>query len=233
MDVDILLLALEDFVPVVLNGIALWLLARACQTLDLGAGKYVLTSLLLIATGGLTKPIYKLILAVSDGSADVLVLDDLLFWFLAPGFLLLTTGLHAGNRADRGLEPGAVWFGPVAAAATVGAAAFLLAVDSAGWFVLLLGVATLGNVAAVAVLIRWTRAQGDRLAMVLYASSLLIVFGLAWAAASLEQTIQTQWGEQLLSTASQGLFLAASWRLTRRVLDDAGDTGDEVGAFSR
>ena len=82
---------------------------------------------------------------------------------------------------------------------------------------LLLGVATLGNVAAVTVLIRWGRTNGDSLAVGFYASSLLIVFGLAWAAASLEQTIQTQWGEQLMSTASQGLFLAATVRLARLV----------------
>jgi hypothetical protein len=43
MDASLLLLALEDFLPVVLSGTALLVLARVCGRLDPAAGRYVAT----------------------------------------------------------------------------------------------------------------------------------------------------------------------------------------------
>jgi hypothetical protein len=102
----------------------------------------------------------------------------------------------------------------MAAAAVTLVAGGLLALGSDGWFVVLLLTATFTNVAAVVVLVRWASAYRDVLTASLFAASLVIVFGLAWAAASLEQTITVQWGEQLFSTASQGLLLLGSLRLS-------------------
>jgi hypothetical protein len=93
-------------------------------------------------------------------------------------------------------------------------AGVFLAVGSDAWFVVLLATATLANVAAVVVLVRWATAYSDALTAALFAASLVIVFGLAWTAASLEQTLAIQWGEQLASTASQGLLLWGSLRLS-------------------
>lgn len=216
-NVNVLLLALEDFVPVALNAVALWLLARTSLRLDRRAGMYVSASLILLAVGGLTKPTYKLILALSDRASDFAILDDLLFWFLAPGFILLTTGLRAAFAADQQRASAVGLGGLMVATVVIVAAGSILALDSDAWFVLLLAVATLANVLAVAVLMRWSSNKQDRWGVAFYAGSLAIVFGLAWAAASLEQTIPVQWGEQLSSTASQALFLTASVRLTRRV----------------
>ena len=217
MDTGLLLLALEDFLPVVLSGTALVVLARVCGRLDPTAGRYVAASLVLLVIGGLTKPIYKTRLALSDGTVHLVVLDDLLFWFLAPGFILLTAGLRSAWRVDRGTNPGIERGWPATAAGVVFAAGVLLVVGSDAWFAVLLVAATLANVAAVVVLVRWASVRGDGFAAALFASTLVIVFGLAWAAASLEQTIAIQWGEQLFSTASQGLLLWGSLRLSRLV----------------
>lgn len=214
MDTELLLLALEDFLPVVLSGAALFVLARACGRLDPTAGRYVGAGLVLLVIGGLSKPIYKTLVALSDGAVDLAVLDDLLFWFLAPGFILLTAGLRSALRVDRGRSPRIERGWPAAAVGVVLAAGVLLAAGSDAWFVLLLAAATLANVAAVVVLVRWASVYGDVLTAALFAASLVIVFGLAWAAASLDQTIAIQWGEQLFSTASQGLLLWGSLRLS-------------------
>jgi hypothetical protein len=214
MDTGLLLLAIEDFLPVVLSGAALFVLARVCGRLDPTAGRYVAISLVLLVIGGLSKPIYKTVLALSDGTVDLVVLDDLLFWFLAPGFILLTGGLRAAFRVDRGASSRIERGWPMAAAAVTLVAGGLLALGSDGWFVVLLLTATFANVAAVVVLVRWASAYRDVLTASLFAASLVIVFGLAWAAASLEQTITIQWGEQLFSTASQGLLLLGSLRLS-------------------
>lgn len=217
MDTGLLLLALEDFLPVVLSGAALFVLGRVCGRLDPPAGRYVAASLVLLVIGGLSKPVYKTVIALSDGTVDLVVLDDLLFWFLAPGFILLTAGLRSASQVDRRTSPRIERAWPAAAVGVVLAAAVLLAIGSDAWFVVLLANATLANVAAVVVLVRWTSVYRDVFTAALFASSLVIVFGLAWAAASLEQTIAIQWGEQLFSTASQGLLLWGSLRLSKLV----------------
>jgi hypothetical protein len=214
MDTGLLLLALEDFLPVVLSGTALFVLAGVCGRLDPTAGRYVAASLVLLVIAGLSKPIYKTLLALSDDTVDLVVLDDLLFWFLAPGFILLTAGLRSALRVDRGTSPRIERGWPAAAVGVILAAGVFLAVGSDAWFVVLLAAATLANVAAVVVLVRWASVYRDVFSAALFAASLVIVFGLAWAAASLEQTIAIQWGEQLFSTASQGLLLWGSLRLS-------------------
>ena len=220
MDTGLLLLALEDFAPVVLSAAAVWVLSRVCAGLDATAGQYVRASFVLLLVGGLSKPIYKLIFALSDGSADLVVLDEALFWFLAPGFILLAVGLRSASRVDRGGDPRIERAWPVAAAGVVIAAAGLLAFGSDAWFIVLLATATLANIAVVVVLVRWARAYRDTFTAALFAATLVIVFGLAWAAASLEQTTATQWGEQLVSTVSQGLLLWGSVRLSALVAGD-------------
>ena len=49
----------------------------------------------------------------------------------------------------------------------------------------------------------------------MFAANLTLVFGLAGAAAALEQTFAAQLGEQLVGTAAQTMFMWASIRLAR------------------
>lgn len=221
VDVGVLLLALEDFLPVVLSAGAYLVLARLCARLDRAAGRRVYAGVALIATGGVTKPIYKLVLAIGGEDVAPVVLDELLFWFLAPGFVLLGSGLADGSRTDRDetTRPSTPWVAAAGGIVLLGLA--ILIVGSEAWFPLLLGVATLGNTYVIVVLVGWVRRRGDMLAAGLFAASLVIVFALAWAAASLEQTIAVQWGEQLASTANQALVLWASLRLRHEVVGSA------------
>ena len=105
LDVGLLFLALEDFLPVVLSAVAYLVLARLCSRLDHSAGRRVFAGVALIATGGITKTIYKSILALGGEGAAPAVLDELLFCFLTPGFVLLAFGLADGSRLDRGVAP--------------------------------------------------------------------------------------------------------------------------------
>jgi hypothetical protein len=108
---------------------------------------------------------------------------------------------------------------------SVGFATVAALVDSSAWFVLLLAAATVGNIWLVAILASWCVRRGDRVAAFLYLAGLLIVFGLAGAAATLEQSIEVQWGEQILRTANQALFLVASLRLARLIRSRPPSTG--------
>ncbi len=169
----------------------------------------------LIVVGGFSKPVYKLILALSTGPLDVSVLGELLFWFLAPGFVILTAGLRRAVRVDRHAPPTALRLAVTIAGVSLLVAGSLALVGSEAWFFILLAVTTVANAWTVFVLVRWSSYRQDRRAGALFVASLVIALGLAGAAASLEQTIPVQWGEQLASTVSQGLFLWGSLRLSR------------------
>lgn len=221
VDVSALLLAVEDFIPVILSAVALTVLARLCFEAEPAVGRPAAAAAVLIPIGGLTKPVYKTILAVTDGARDVAVLDDVLFWLLAPGFLLLTAAVRWARRVDGGGTGALGRAVPALGIIVVAIAALLAVIGSEAWFYLLLGVATAGNVLAVIELVRWARARGDTAGAWFYSASVAIVFGLAWAAASLDQTIAVQWGEQLASTASQAMFLAATLRLAAAVRSEA------------
>jgi hypothetical protein len=212
IDVALLLLAIEDFFPVALSAAALLAIARLCRSLSMRAGTWSYAGLTLIAVGGATKPVYKTMLALSGGSIDISILDEMLFWFLAPGFLLVAAGAAQAHAAEQRETTATGWV-PLGAAVLVGVAAMLVLIDSHAWFYLLLAATTASNVWAVVVLMQWSNARRRKLASVLFLASLLIALGLAGAAATLEQTIPVQWGEQLASTAGQGVFLLGALRL--------------------
>ncbi|MDJ0959521.1 MAG: hypothetical protein QNJ88_02605 [Acidimicrobiia bacterium] len=222
IDYPVLWLALEDFVPVVFSAFGLWALTVTSRRLDGRGGMYVAIAFGLIATAGITKPIYKSILALSGGDVDVVWLSDVLFWGLAPGFVLLAAGLRRARVVDSGRSPEGGRWAPPAAAALVAAAAILGVQGSEAWFFVLLSGATVGNVLAVGELVVWSRARNEPRAATLFLGSLLVVFVLAGAAAALEQTIANQWIEQLVSTAGQGMFMVAAFRLAASA---AGITG--------
>lgn len=214
IDSNLLFLALEDFLPVLLSAAGLWVIARLCSRLSHPAGTWARAGLVLIVAGGVTKPIYKSLLALSKGSLDISFLDDVLFWLLAPGFVIFGAGVSRGFKTEEGATAHLQW-APLVALAVPLSAALLVMVGSPAWFFLLLGVTTAGNIWAVVVLVRWSRARQRTHASWFFVASLLVALGLAGAAASLEQTIPVQWGEQLASTAGQGLFLLGALRLTR------------------
>lgn len=214
VDLDILWLALEDFVPVVLSAAGLWVIAKLCRVADRRAGAWAFTAFVLITTGGITKPIYKTTLALSGSQVDLVILDDMLFWFLAPGFAFLGAGVTRALSIRRGNGPKTAR-ALFAAVAVVPVAALLAVLGSTGWFFVLLAAATVCNIWAVVVLVSWSRRRRSPLAASFFVASLVVSLGLAGAAASLEQTIPVQWGEQLASTAGQGLFLLGASHLAR------------------
>lgn len=217
VDGGILLLALEDFLPVTLSGIGFLVLTRLSRRVDRGSGLTVVVGALLIVVGGLSKPVFKLLLAFSAVEADLLWLDDALFWLLAPGFLITSAGLWRAGRLDLRRRVGGAWWGPAAAAVVIAGAVGTAIAGSGAWFFILLASATIGNVLAVIALMSWARGRRDRVAAALFAANLVLVFGLAAAAAVLEQTFAAQLGEQLVSTTAQAVFMWAAIRLARAV----------------
>lgn len=222
VDGDILLLALEDILPVVFSAVGFVMLVRASRPIDTTATGYLAAGALLIVAGGLTKPVFKLLLAFDAIEADMLWLDDALFWLLAPGFLIASAGLRRAGQRDLSRPVGSGRWGVIAAVALLAVATGAGFAGSEAWFFVLLTAATVGNVLAIAALVAWARGRRDGVAAVLFAGNLILVFGLAGAAAVLEQTFAAQLGEQLVSTVAQAMFMWASIRLAGAVSPGSG-----------
>ena len=217
VDGDILLLALEDILPVALSAVGFVVLTRTSRRLDGRAAGHVAAGALLIVAGGLTKPVFKLLLAFGAIEADMLWLDDALFWLLAPGFLIASAGLWRAGRRDLSRPVGSGRWGVIGAVAVLAVATGAAFAGSEAWFFVLLTVATVGNVLAISALVWWARGRGDLVAAMLFTANQVLVFGLAGAAAVLEQTFAAQLGEQLVSTVAQAMFMWASIRLAAAV----------------
>jgi hypothetical protein len=197
-------LALDDFVPVVLAGVAVALLAKhAAATRIPGVPWRAWVGAGAIAVGGLCKAVWKLIVAL--GGPDLVWLEKALFSFLMPGFVTLGFAMLCVWKG-RAL---AHWIGgaPIAVGFTAGT---LLRAD---WPLLVVTIVAATGVSVLGLLL--ARRQGDQLAAGLFAFQIVLAFGLAPLAAP-PQTSSKQWLEQSLNTVAQLALLMAAARLSRR-----------------
>ena len=213
-------LALFNFLPVALTGVALWFLTRYVASQDAAVGRLALLGSALILAGGLSKASWKLIAAATG--TDLVWLAAALFPLLAPGFALLAVALWGavGRQFGRPV-PAGLW--PIALA-LVGAAFLAAALRQwvfdlpRGWFLPLLVLASLGNLAASGLLIavalrlrRWGTA-------LLFAVNLLMIFALQPIAMMNPKTLAMHWLEQSLTALGTACFALAAyqqWRLHR------------------
>lgn len=217
-DWPLVALAAWDVAPVVFSVLGFVVLARLAGGFDERAGLLVWTGTWLVGLGGLTKPAYKFLVALTGGMTAPPLLDQALFWLLAPGFLVAAGGLATAAAIDRDRTTRAGTVGRAAAVATIALGLGLLAlVEGRAWFPALLAVATVGNVWVVVVLVRWSLRRDERRAAALFAANLVVVLGLAGAAATIPSTIPAQWVEQTAAALAQGLFWWGAVRLARRV----------------
>ena len=163
--------------------------------------------------GGLSKATWKLIV-VTTGS-NITVLNNALFPLLGAGFVLLTTSLICGLLKKNGL----IW--PVALAII---AAFYVwswtkigDPDPRAWTLVLLfmtaGFSTLFSLCLTGIGL----ARRKISAAVLIFASIAGSFYLAKLAQIPEQTLALQWKEELVNTASQGIFLIGILLLAQSV----------------
>jgi hypothetical protein len=229
METYTLSLALEDFIPVILSSIGLYLISRMVAHVDRGIGRMAFIGWLLITLGGFCKATWKLNMALSDGQSNLVWLDKGLFLWLAAGFTLMTFAVwFAARMMGGGARPSRIWFGPLLVFGLC-----LFAILSTGfpdpqintWRFILLGVATIANVMLVILLIRQAWRLGLRVAAVMFALNIILVFTLNGMARMPDQTIPLQWLEQMTNTIAQAAFLLAAWQVNQAVVT-ADATGD-------
>ncbi len=196
-----LLLAAEDFVPVVLAGIGCLMLAEVAGRAIPGISLAARTGGILIVAGGLSKAVWKLL--VAGPCVDIPVLEQSLFPLLASGFLILAWSCLSVLR-DR---PMPWWsFAVVMGLGVAGALA-------AGSTKPLLAVAALGALAIAAYGARLGRRNADRVVVWLFVVYAVATLVLPPLAAKPDQTLAAQWTEQLTNSLAQAAFAYAAWRL--------------------
>lgn len=218
-------LALEDAVPVLLSTAGMIVLARAVgRRMDARLGGIAFAGALLIGCGGLAKVTWKV--AAAGFERDLTGVDDLLFPFLAVGFVLLTTSVVATRR---GLEPSRqranmLLMAGFSVAVMVMSFSFVSA--DLGRMVAMV-VAIVGSLTLSWQLIAIARSNGDGRALTFLVVNVVATLGLAGMARIEVQTLGLQWIEQSINTVSQGLFLVAAVRLAKDATTWVPDGVDE------
>ncbi|NEX22744.1 hypothetical protein G3480_20965 [Thiorhodococcus mannitoliphagus] len=211
-------LALYDFAPVVLTGLAVWLLASLARVIERAHYPMMLLGGVLVVSGGLAKALWKLIAALTG--QDIGWLAALLFPLMAPGFTLIAVAAWGILDRVRGQLPRLGWLAAsvtlLVLIAAVGVREWVLSIPR-GWFMPLLVFTSLGNLVASVQLIRASLHLRSRVAASLFGLNLLFVFALPPIAIAAPATLWMHWVEQTLTTAGAGCFAAAAYLLWRLV----------------
>jgi len=214
-------LALEDFVPVVLTAGGLWFVVSLVGRADRSAGRWAAIGAILIVAGGLSRAIWKTV--VATGGADVAALFAVLYLLLATGYLVLAVVVWRGRQAHTG-RPGRsagdprlrVWM-PAAIVLAILLPVTAILAPSGGRLlpILWLFAATIGSITTSLLLARWARDLGRPGIGWLFIVSLTVTLVLNGLARASDQSEALQWVEQLVNTLNQGIFLIAALRLER------------------
>jgi len=212
-------LALVDFLPVIFSAIGVFLVAQMIARFDQTSGRVAYLAATLITMGGLSKAVWKLVIAATGN--DIAGLDDMLFIFLGPGFTLLSWALWNAQLVMAGKEiPRNIWLRPLGVIALFGIGAIsarIVQPEARYWVYILLTLTTFANLAVGILLIRQANQQKLKVAAWLFAFNLIAIFSLSGMARIPEQTITLQWIEEVINVFGQGAFAFAAWQLGRSV----------------
>ena len=203
-------LALFDVIPVALSIVGCWFLARLSARALPSVRTLALVGVVLIGIGGGSKALWKIILTTLD--TDVTWMEQMLFPFLATGFMLLLWALWSAIVGRRIL-----WW-PFALVLVLGFAGTI----ASGTSTALLAVAAGSALMTSGVAIRWAVRERAALPVVLYAVGMGFSIVLAYLAGpKIEQTLTMQWIEEGVNVVGQGSFLLASYLLWRVSTSDS------------
>lgn len=208
-------LALYDFLPVVLTGVAVWYLARLVMAQGVPNGGLAFAGASLVFAAGLSKAVWKLNVTLTG--QDVTWLANLLFPLMAPGFVLIAAGIWAVEWQLRGKQaPSWLWAATVTAILAVYVLAFVRIVDpqiERGWFMPMMGMASVGNIGLTVLLIVLSLRYSKRGLAILFVLNLAMVFVLIPIAQIEPKTISLHWIEQTITSGGAATFALASFRL--------------------
>lgn len=213
-------LALYDFVPVGLTGIAVYFIARVVRARGVPAHQMAVVAAGLVLAAGLSKAIWKLIATLAG--QDLVWLASMLFPLMAPGFALLAAGIWASQRRQPP-QTALFWLLPVILILAVYAVALyrMGAGFERGWFMPIMALASLSNIVLTILLFTMAWRRGLRWVAVLFTVNLGMVFALIPIAQMDSHSIAMHWLEQTLTAVGAAAFAYSAFRLSRDVTSEA------------
>lgn len=206
-------LALLDFVPVILTAIGFIHLIRLVTSVLPAQGRIAFLGGMLIVAGGFFKALWKLLMALSNSTVDIAWMDDGLFVFLAPGYLLFAWSMWQVARSVQGKTTFSAWLVPsLISFVALGTSyyLFLSNPESSASERVLLTVTVIANFASGILLITFAFRQKLSTAGWLFIINLVGVFLLNGLARVSEQTIPVHWINESINTLScLGFAIAA------------------------
>lgn len=209
-------LALENFLPVLLSAVGLFLIARMLKRKNEIVGELALTAALLIIAGNLLGAFAKLLNAANGSDTEAMSRGA--FLLLAPGTVGLAWALWKGLR-DRvtDMTAGQVWLLPLFLNAGMLAltAATKLVKGGRVWVTLLLTVLTVASVAVGVQLA--LRALNHRLAIIsgLFLLSMVMSLTLNRISGEGNSVEAAEWAKQISNTIAQAAFAFAAYKLSQ------------------
>ncbi|MCW1969285.1 MAG: hypothetical protein KIH69_014330 [Anaerolineae bacterium] len=213
-------LALHDFTPVIFAFLGFLALARMGFAIRRDVGRLMIVGATLTLMGGLGKAVWKLIIALSEGGIDVRVLDNGLFFWMAPGFTLMAYGMSYVKRLtlNRPLRRDNIWLVPVIAWAViwaVGIAAALARPDSRTWNLIWLAVTSVGQLIVSSFAVTQALRQGQKPPAILLIVNFVAVLALTGLARA-ERNLTNQWTEQIINMCSYAAFAYACHQIAQK-----------------
>lgn len=209
-------LALVDFFPVAFTAIGFVYIVRMVAHIDSLRGKVTALGAILTVAGGFFKALWKLLMASSGGTIDINWMEDGLFVFMTPGYVLLAYSVWQTVRSVRGMKTYHVWLAPAIFIAIMFAGSIYLFnanPESPAWERVLLSVMVLATVITGVLLIVFGFRQKMPVAGWLFIVNLVGIFVLNGMARIPEQTIVLQWIEESINAVSWLAFMFAAMKV--------------------
>lgn len=207
-------MALEDFIPVALTAVGLFLIAKFVTNKFSNLGALAWIGTILTVTDGLLKAVWKLIYAATG--TDIAWMHDTLFLFMGPGFIFIAWAVWLGlkNNSPTSRQ---VWLVPLAIVLPSMALAAYLALTqpNRSWARILMLLTTVGILATNGQIILSSFRRKIFLPIILLILNIVTIFGQVWIA-QLQQTTFTHWVGQINNTISWAVFAAGVWLWQRQ-----------------
>lgn len=219
-----LALALFDLLPVLFAGTGFLYIFRLVSAVLPVQGRVAFAGGLLVVAGGLSRAVWKVLMAYSGGTTDIEWLENALFLLMAPGYILLAWSVWQTARSVQGKRTFSAWAAPF----TIIVLLFLLSLylfrsssESPAWERLLLTAMVLATLLTTILLTMFALRLKLTLAAGLFLVNLLVVFVMNGMARLPEQPIRMQWIEESMNAVSWLAFALGARLLYRHFGVDA------------
>lgn len=202
-------LALVDFLPVTFTAIGYFFLCRMVTHINQQQGKIASLGAILIVAGGFFKAVWKLFIATTDGTTNIIWMDEGLFVWMATGYTLLAWSVWQTVRQVRRKKTFHAWFLPVILSVLTLGYAYYLSTTGGSWNLILLIVLVFGSTTTSILLIAFAFRENLKSMGALFIINLICVFILSGLARIPEQTVMLQWIEESINTVSWLCFAIA------------------------